>query len=148
MPHLICYVIPVVGIMPIVLLYMRAHRPIPFRTLTPEKIREILTRTELQTNGAGAFFNREIGCDRSFTPEGQKLSFRATGFRGKLTAEFDPDGRLLRWNNGSKKYPRELNHLRKTYFHDVWLWESILGTIQNIEPLNNDNIHDGGTRVA
>lgn len=132
MMDLLYWIPPMMIVGPVVSRYMRRHKSIPPRAITLEKVREILTRTDLETNGVDAFFSNEIECDYHLTTEGnQKLSFHATNFWGKLTGEFRPDGRLLQWNDGITNYPRDSDYLREICWHEVWLWESMLAVVLN-----------------
>lgn len=125
-------------------IYIHRNRPIPLGALTLERIREILSQTDLKTNGADTFFNSELGCEYLLAPDGsQKLSFRATNFWGKLTAEFSPDGKLLQWNDGGTTYPRDSDALRPICRHEVYLWESCLIKIQNARRINEFGGHEG-----
>ena len=124
-----CVIIPLLILLSLAMLIRR------LRPITIDAVSYFITRGEFRARREGtscAIYDCYVGCDYNCTPEGaQTLCFKATFLRGKLTAEFDARGRLLRWTDGKGTYDCR-GARRRDLYHEVWLLESMLGTVQNI----------------
>jgi hypothetical protein len=74
-------------------------------------------------------------CEYSHVPgEEDRLLFKIAVRKGALTAAFE-DGELLWWSDGRATYTPD-GDTDPYHQNATWLWESVLGTIQNIVATN------------
>ena len=97
-----------------------------------DDVRFLATRENLELFAGDAMHcrikGRALYCEYTHVPaERDRLLVEVDFRKGKLLATFEY-GRLLQWSD-EKGIVHEAEHCRSG---DAWLWESILGTVQNV----------------
>jgi len=105
------------------------------KPISLSEVRALASKEDLEISSGNTMHCELYGpllhCEYSHVPgEEDRLLFSIAIRKGELTAAFK-DGELLRWSDGKKTYKPD-DDADPCHKNAPWLWESLLGTIQNV----------------
>ena len=107
----------------------------PSKPISLDEVRYLASREDMVVSNGNSMHckihGRHLYCEYTrISGEADSLLFEINFRKGKITAVFQ-DGRLLRWSDGNGTY-RVGDFLEPCNYQEIWIWESILGAIQNV----------------